>query len=198
MKLVEGVQELYRRLRRGEGWTGPNIVEDEEGYPLVQDLLESLTVLAPNQRRRTEKDLDEDGNAEQDEDDEDDNVKQRSPHDDNVGRVSSTSPPSTPMNRGQFPASSCSASEQLGPKHNTTHMSLFLEPEALQPDNMMSGLNQPGPLFRQQPLPTSEQGLWATAPMYDSSGTFLSFPGFADPFPDHQVDCSWYQDGYIT
>ena len=55
MKLVEGVQELYRRLRRGERWTGPNIAEDSQGYPLVQDVLDSLAVLAPSECKTLQK-----------------------------------------------------------------------------------------------------------------------------------------------
>ncbi|KAI9759856.1 MAG: hypothetical protein M4579_002063 [Chaenotheca gracillima] len=45
-QLVAGIQESYRRLRSGEGWTGSSLKErSEDGRPSVHDILERLDVL---------------------------------------------------------------------------------------------------------------------------------------------------------
>lgn len=44
-QLVAGLQELYRRLRADEGWTGPVLRETSQGLPLTHEILENLGVL---------------------------------------------------------------------------------------------------------------------------------------------------------
>lgn len=44
-QLVSGLQELYRRLQDGEGWTGSPLKENGNGVPLTHDILESLGAL---------------------------------------------------------------------------------------------------------------------------------------------------------
>ncbi|KAJ9655842.1 Fluconazole resistance protein 1 [Neophaeococcomyces mojaviensis] len=45
LQLVAGLQELYRRLKAGEGWTGSPLKETTRGTPLTHDILESLGAL---------------------------------------------------------------------------------------------------------------------------------------------------------
>lgn len=47
-QLVAGLQELYRRLQSGEGWTGPALRESSRGTPLTHDILERLGALKPD------------------------------------------------------------------------------------------------------------------------------------------------------
>lgn len=44
-QLVAGLQELYRRLQRGEGWVGSPLKESTRGMPLTHDILERLGAL---------------------------------------------------------------------------------------------------------------------------------------------------------
>lgn len=44
-QLVTGLQELYRRLQTGEGWTGAPLKESSRGTPLTHDILERLGAL---------------------------------------------------------------------------------------------------------------------------------------------------------
>lgn len=44
-QLVAGLQELYRRLQNGQGWTGTPLKESASGSPLTHDILESLGAL---------------------------------------------------------------------------------------------------------------------------------------------------------
>lgn len=44
-QLVTGLQELYRRLQRGEGWVGSPLKESTRGQPLTHDILERLGAL---------------------------------------------------------------------------------------------------------------------------------------------------------
>lgn len=41
-QLVSGLQELYRRLQSGQGWTGSPLKETSTGSPLTHDILERL------------------------------------------------------------------------------------------------------------------------------------------------------------
>lgn len=45
LQLVSGLQELYRRLQKGEGWTGPPLKETPRGSPLTHDILDRLGAL---------------------------------------------------------------------------------------------------------------------------------------------------------
>ncbi|KAH7012412.1 hypothetical protein B0J12DRAFT_445453 [Macrophomina phaseolina] len=45
IKLLAGVQELYRRLKEGEGWLRAPLPEQESGYPLTHDILARLGLL---------------------------------------------------------------------------------------------------------------------------------------------------------
>lgn len=44
-QLVAGLQELYRRLQKRNGWEGAPLQESSHGFPLTHDLLESLGAL---------------------------------------------------------------------------------------------------------------------------------------------------------
>lgn len=44
-QLVSGLQELYRRLQTGEGWTGAPLKESSKGAPLTHEILERLGAL---------------------------------------------------------------------------------------------------------------------------------------------------------
>ena len=44
-QLVAGLQELYRRLQSGEGWTGAPLKESTKGAPLTHEILERLGAL---------------------------------------------------------------------------------------------------------------------------------------------------------
>ncbi|KAI1620757.1 hypothetical protein EDD37DRAFT_612223 [Exophiala viscosa] len=44
-QLVSGLQELYKRLQDGQGWTGSPLKETSNGMPLTHDILERLGAL---------------------------------------------------------------------------------------------------------------------------------------------------------
>lgn len=44
-QLVTGLQELYRRLQKGQGWAGNALKESGSGQPLTHDILERLGAL---------------------------------------------------------------------------------------------------------------------------------------------------------
>jgi hypothetical protein len=44
-QLVAGLQELYKRVQSGQGWTGSPLKETSHGGPLTHDILESLGAL---------------------------------------------------------------------------------------------------------------------------------------------------------
>lgn len=44
-QLVAGLQELYKRLQNGQGWTGAPLKEATSGSPLTHDILERLGAL---------------------------------------------------------------------------------------------------------------------------------------------------------
>jgi len=44
-QLVAGLQELYRRAKNGQGWTGPSLKETSHGTFLTHDILEALGAL---------------------------------------------------------------------------------------------------------------------------------------------------------
>ena len=44
-QLVTGLQELYKRLQNGQGWTGAALKESSQGQPLTHDILERLGAL---------------------------------------------------------------------------------------------------------------------------------------------------------
>lgn len=44
-QLVAGLQELYRRVQTGEGWTGAPLKESNKGAPLTHEILERLGAL---------------------------------------------------------------------------------------------------------------------------------------------------------
>jgi hypothetical protein len=44
-QLVSGLQELYKRVSNGQGWTGSPLKESSNGVPLTHDILERLGVL---------------------------------------------------------------------------------------------------------------------------------------------------------
>lgn len=45
LQLVAGLQELYRRLQQGQGWSGAPLPESANGSPLTHDILERLGAL---------------------------------------------------------------------------------------------------------------------------------------------------------
>lgn len=45
LQLVSGLQELYRRLQQGQGWSGAPLPEAANGSPLTHDILERLGAL---------------------------------------------------------------------------------------------------------------------------------------------------------
>ncbi|KAI9373248.1 hypothetical protein BJX61DRAFT_504024 [Aspergillus egyptiacus] len=52
--LVNGLQELYRRLLEGEGWKGEPLKCEPNGHPLTHDLLTHLGALDPSKYERFE------------------------------------------------------------------------------------------------------------------------------------------------
>lgn len=44
-QLVTGLQELYKRMQNGQGWTGSALKETSHGLPLTHDILERLGAL---------------------------------------------------------------------------------------------------------------------------------------------------------
>ncbi|KIW75101.1 hypothetical protein Z517_11872 [Fonsecaea pedrosoi CBS 271.37] len=44
-QLVAGLQELYKRMQNGQGWTGAPLKESANGVPLTHDILERLGAL---------------------------------------------------------------------------------------------------------------------------------------------------------
>lgn len=44
-QLVSGLQELYKRVQNGQGWTGNPLKENTHGQPLTHDILERLGAL---------------------------------------------------------------------------------------------------------------------------------------------------------
>lgn len=44
-QLVSGLQELYKRMQNGQGWTGAPLKENNHGLPLTHDILERLGAL---------------------------------------------------------------------------------------------------------------------------------------------------------
>lgn len=44
-QLVSGLQELYKRVQNGQGWTGNPLKENTQGQPLTHDILERLGAL---------------------------------------------------------------------------------------------------------------------------------------------------------
>ena len=49
-QLVAGLQELYKRIQSGQGWTGPPLKETSHGMPLTHDILEHLGALKKKDR----------------------------------------------------------------------------------------------------------------------------------------------------
>ena len=45
IQLVAGLQDMYRRLQKGERWPGAPLTEEANGHPLTHNILESLNVL---------------------------------------------------------------------------------------------------------------------------------------------------------
>ena len=45
LQLVSGLQELYKRARSGQGWSGAPLKETSHGLPLTHDILERLGAL---------------------------------------------------------------------------------------------------------------------------------------------------------
>lgn len=54
--LVNGLQELYRRTRDGEGWPGEPLKTEANGHPLTHDLLTRLGALDQSKGERFEED----------------------------------------------------------------------------------------------------------------------------------------------
>lgn len=53
-QLVSGLQELYRRLQDGQGWSGSPLKETSTGSPLTHDILERLGALKQDGQSTTE------------------------------------------------------------------------------------------------------------------------------------------------
>lgn len=60
-QLVNGLQELYRRLETSQGWPGASLQDSGNGHPLTHDILARLGVLSadgPEENESFEEDLD--------------------------------------------------------------------------------------------------------------------------------------------
>lgn len=54
MRLVFGLQEMYKRALSGQGWLGAPVSEASSGVPLTHDILERLGVIEHDTRSNTE------------------------------------------------------------------------------------------------------------------------------------------------
>lgn len=61
-QLVTGLQELYKRMQNGQGWTGSPLKESTAGVPLTHDILERLGALKQDGHNTTDA-FEEDLNA---------------------------------------------------------------------------------------------------------------------------------------
>ncbi|KIW15054.1 hypothetical protein PV08_07841 [Exophiala spinifera] len=62
-QLVAGLQELYKRVQNGQGWTGPALKETSNGTPLTHDILERLGALKQDGNTTTHDTFEEDLNT---------------------------------------------------------------------------------------------------------------------------------------
>lgn len=53
-QLVVGLQELYKRTKNGQGWTGSPLKEGSQGIPLTHDILERLGALKQEDQHNSE------------------------------------------------------------------------------------------------------------------------------------------------
>lgn len=193
MKLVEGVQELYRRLRRGEGWTGPNIAEDSQGYPLVQDVLDALSVLAPSERRPARNNEDTKTITELDEEEDMSNQQDRSV------RLGSTSPPPTPPDYSQSSATSSPREEYARDRSATMFVAKSYPQLTTKPMPVAAPACPSTQVLACQPLIADSSEYWPTNSTFGGSVGHADFPDLIDPFQGgHNVhnEVNWYPGSY--